>query len=128
MRRFAKHARLTINNAQFFGYHGVRKEERSLGGRYAVDADIQYDASKAVVSDDISDAVNYEEILYHIREHMNPEEPYDLIETMAFDIAVAIIEQLSMVNEVTIRVRKLSVPIQQVLDDVETEITVIRGE
>ena len=128
MKRFAKNTRLTVNNAQFFGFHGVRKEERSIGGRYAVDADVYYDASRAVVSDDVSDAVNYEEILYHIREHMNPEEPYDLIETLAFDMAVAIIEQLPAVNEVTIRVRKLSVPIQQVMDDVETEITVVRGE
>ena len=127
MNRYARTAKLTITNAEFYGYHGVRAEERSLGGRYQVDAEIEYDASKTVVSDDISDAVNYEEVLYRIHEHVSGE-PYNLIETMAFDIGVAIVETMPAVHSVTIRVRKINVPIQQVLDSVQAEITVQRRE
>jgi 7,8-dihydroneopterin aldolase/epimerase/oxygenase len=123
----ARTAKLTIKNAEYYGYHGVRDEERALGGRYQIDAELTYDASKAVVSDDISDAVNYEDVLFRIREHVAGE-PYNLIETMAFDIGVSIIETMPTVQMVTIRVRKLNVPIQQVMESVQAEITVARKE
>ncbi|MBI2794846.1 MAG: dihydroneopterin aldolase [Ignavibacteria bacterium] len=125
MKTHARSARLSIANADFYAYHGVREEERSLGGRYQVDIDVEYDASAAVMSDDLSDTVNYEEILFAVNEHMNGE-PYELIETIAFDIATSIIEQFALVQTVTVRVRKLNVPVQQVLDYVEAEITAKR--
>ena len=128
MQSFARTTRLTITGAEYYGYHGVRKEERSLGGRYQVDVDIVYDASKAVMSDDVSDTLNYEEVLFRIREHMNGDEPYDLIETLTFDIASSIIDTFSIAQSVTVRVRKLTVPVQQVLDNVQAEITLHRKE
>ncbi len=128
MQSFARTTRLTITGAEYYGYHGVRKEERSLGGRYQVDVDIIYDASKAVMSDDVSDTLNYEEVLFRIREHMNGDEPYDLIETLTFDIASSIIDTFSIAQSVTVRVRKLTVPVQQVLDHVQAEITLHRKE
>lgn len=126
MKHFAKHTRLSIVSAEFFAYHGARKEEHTLGGRYQVDADVEFDASDAVVSDDLSDTVNYEEILFRINEHMNGE-PYDLIETLAFDIAASVLEQFDRVHAVTIRIRKMNVPIQEIIDCVECEVTVRRN-
>lgn len=128
MQSFARTTRLTITGAEYYGYHGVRKEERSLGGRYQVDVDIEYDASKAVMSDDVSDTINYEEVLFRVREHMNGDEPYDLIETLTFDIASSIIDTFPTAQSVTVRVRKLTVPVQQVLNNVQAEITLHRKE
>jgi dihydroneopterin aldolase len=88
---------------------------------------VEYDATRAVVSDDLSDALNYEDVLFRINEHMNGE-PYELIETLCFDIAVSIVESFTQVQSATIRVRKLHAPVQQVLDCVEAEITVQRGK
>ena len=124
----ARTTRLTISNAEYYGYHGVRPEERALGGRYQVDVEILYDASKAVISDDVSDTINYEEVLFTIREHMQSDEPYDLIETLSFDIASAIMDSFTAARSVTVRVRKLAVPIQQVLDHVQAEITLHRND
>ncbi len=126
MNRFARTTRLSIHGAEYYGYHGVRQEERSLGGRYQVDVEIVYDASQAVMSDDVSDTINYEEVLYRVREHMNGDEPYDLIETLAFDIATSIIDTFDVAQTVTVRVRKLTVPVQQVLSHVQAEITLNR--
>lgn len=123
MKRQTTLTRLSIANAEFYAFHGVREEERSLGGRYQVDVDAWFDTVKAVVSDDISDTVNYEELLFIVNEHINGE-PCELIETLAFDMASSIIDRFDTIRQVTIRVRKVSVPIQQVLDFVETEITV----
>lgn len=126
MNRFARTTRLSIHSAEYYGYHGVRKEERSLGGRYQVDVEIVYDASQAVMSDDVSDTINYEEVLYRVREHMNGDEPYDLIETLAFDIAASILDTFDVAHSATVRVRKLTVPVQQVLGHVQAEITLNR--
>ncbi len=126
MHSFARTTRLRLSNIEFYSYHGVHNEERQQGARYQVDAEVEYDATKAVVSDDLSDALNYEEVLFRINEHMNGE-PYELIETLCFDIAVSILESYPIVNAATIRVRKLHVPIQQVLDFAEAEITVHRN-
>ncbi len=125
MKRQITLTRLSIDSAEFFAFHGVREEERSLGGRFQVDVDVWYDTMKAVVSDDVSDTVNYEEVLFLVNEHMNGES-CELIETLAFDMASAIIDRFTSVRQCTVRVRKFNVPIQQILDHVETEITVTR--
>ena len=87
---------------------------------------IYYDARQAVVSDNLNDTVNYEEVLFLVNEHMSGDERYALVETLAFDIASSVVERFHKVAHVTVRVRKLAVPIQQVLDHVEAEITVMR--
>lgn len=117
--------RISVTNAEFYGYHGVREEERNLGGRYQVDIDVWCDTVKAVVSDDIGDSVNYEELVFIANEVMTGE-PSELIETLAYDIASGIIDKFAQVHQTIVRVRKLSVPIQAVFDYVETEITIVR--
>lgn len=119
--------RLSIENAEFFAYHGVRHEEQSLGGRYQVDVDLWYDAARAVVSDTLSDTVNYEDVLFVVNEHMSGE-PYELIETLAFGIATDVIDRFPLVHQTTVRVRKLNVPIQHIMDYVEAEVTQMREE
>lgn len=116
--------RISIVNAEFFAYHGVRPDEKSLGGRFQVDVDVMYNAKSAVVSDNINDTINYEEMLYMVNELMSGE-PYDLIETLAYDIATGLLEKFAIARQVTTRVRKLNVPIQQVMDYVEAEYTAI---
>lgn len=125
MNNHARETRLVLSNIEYYAYHGVFSEERTNGARYQVDCEVEYDATKAVVSDDLSDALNYHEVLFRINEHMNGE-PYDLIETLCYDIATSIVESFEQVRQATVRVRKLHVPIQQVLDYVEAEITVSR--
>lgn len=125
MKRNTALTRISVTNAEFYGYHGVREEERSLGGRYQVDIDVWCDTVKAVVSDDISDSVNYEELLYIANEVMTGE-PCELIETLAHDIGSGVMDKFTQVRQATIRVRKLSVPIQAVFEYVETETTITR--
>lgn len=125
MARHASLTRISIANAEFFAYHGVREEEHQLGGRFQVDIDLYYNATKAVVSDNINDTINYEEVLYVVTEHMNGE-PYELIETLAHDIATALVDKFDAASQATVRVRKLNVPLQQILEYVEAEYSAVR--
>lgn len=117
--------KLSLNNLQFYSYHGVKAEEQSLGGRYQVDADIWYNPMSAVISDDVSKAVNYEEIVFSINELVSGDS-YNLIETLCFEIAQEILEKFSLIEKVTVRLRKLSVPLKHIIDHVEVEHTMQR--
>lgn len=117
--------RISIVNAEFFSYHGVRPAEKSMGGRFQVDVDVYYDATAAVVNDNVNDTINYEELLFLVNEVMAGES-HDLIESLAYDISTGLLERFEIARQVSTRVRKLNVPIQQVLEYVEAEFTALR--
>jgi dihydroneopterin aldolase len=119
--------RLTIKGAQFYAYHGVKPEERELGGRYEVDLDLYYDASEAIARDSVAFALNYEEAMNCIEETFS-EESYNLIETVANSILDLVFERFQNLVEATIRIRKMNVPIHSVVSYIETELTRQRGD
>ncbi|MCX6154731.1 MAG: dihydroneopterin aldolase [Candidatus Kapabacteria bacterium] len=117
--------RLSVKDAEYYAYHGVKPEEKKLGGKYQVDLDLYYDAKNAFVNDDVGDALNYEEALYCVSEVINGDS-YDLIETIANEILNAILEKFTQLDKATVRVRKMGAPIQQVVRYVEVEQTMTR--
>lgn len=117
--------RLTIANAVFYAYHGVKDEEQILGGKYEVDLELEYDARQAVLSDDVSNALNYEEAMYCISEVMNGD-ACSLMETIVYEILTSLMEKFSALESATVRVRKYSVPMRQPIDFVEAEQSMTR--
>lgn len=117
--------RLTIKNAEFYAYHGVKTEEQSLGGKYQIDTDLYYDDKQAVISDNVQDALNYEEVMFCIDEIMNGER-FNLVETLGYDILNALMERFSTLQKATVRIRKLHVPIRHIVDFIEVEQTLTR--
>lgn len=120
--------RLSVVGAAFYAYHGVKPEERDLGGKYEVDLDLYYESKQAVISDNISDAVNYEEALYRVSEVINSDDHYELVETLAYDILRALMNRFVSLVEATVRIRKYYAPMRQVIDYVEVEQTLIRED
>ena len=116
--------RLSINGAEFYAYHGVKSEEQTLGGKYQVDLDLFYNATQAIVNDDVNDAVNYEEAMFCIQQVIC-EESYNLVETIANEILNLVIEKLPSVEKACVKVRKLNVPIRNVIKYIEAEQTII---
>ena len=55
-------ATIRIVNAHFYSYIGALPEEQVLGNRYIVNLTATYDATKAVQSDDVADAVSYADL------------------------------------------------------------------
>ena len=51
--------KITLKNMAFYGYHGMRPEEKSLGQRFYVDISLFLNLSEAGQSDNIHDTVNY---------------------------------------------------------------------
>lgn len=120
MSRQSVPTRLTIKNAEFYAYHGVKSEEQTLGGKYQVDLELYYDGIAAVLSDNVNDAVNYEEAMYVICEIINGDST-SLIETLAHDMLSMLLDKMPRLAKATVRIRKLNVPIRHVVDFIEVE-------
>lgn len=112
--------KLSINNLHFYSYHGVSSAEQQLGGRYEIDVELYYNAQDAIISDDLSRAVNYADIMSCIGDVVQ-QRRRRLIETLAYDIAAEILARFSAVEAVCLRVRKRNVPAGMVVDSVEVE-------
>ncbi len=115
--------RITIKNAQYYAYHGVKEEERKLGGKYEVDLIMDYNAKSAIVRDDVNYALNYEIAMYCISEVMTGDS-YSLIETIANEILNQVAEKFDFLQRATVKVRKINAPMKRYVDYVEVEQTV----
>jgi dihydroneopterin aldolase len=100
----------------------VKAEEKDLGGRYEVDLDLWYDATQAIQSDSVAFALNYEEAMNSIEESF-ADESYNLIETVASKILDLVFQKFPDLIKATIRIRKMNVPIHNVVAYIETELS-----
>ena len=117
--------RLSIRDAEFYAYHGVKSEEQTLGGKYQIDLDLHYDATQAIINDEVNFALNYDEAIFCIEEVIGGES-YNLIETIANEILNMVMEKFQNLAKATVRVRKMNAPIRHVIKFVEAEQTMIR--
>jgi len=101
--------KIILEGMEFFGYHGVLPEERSLGQRFIVDLDLELDLKPAGVADDVSRTVDYAAV-FELVEKSVTERSYFLIEALAEDIANRVLVQFP-VEAVVVRVKKPQAPI-----------------
>ena len=95
---------------QFYGFHGVNPEERTLGQPYVVDMEVELDLGPAGRSDQLEDTVSYTQ-LYRVAQKVMEGQPKNLLEAAAETIAQQTLEQFP-VNAVRVRVRKPRPPIR----------------
>lgn len=107
---------------EFYGYHGVYPEETKLGQRFYVDATLELDVKKASQSDDVNDTIDYSLVYEQIRSIMEGK-PRKLLERLAEEITVALFQQFSLVERVTIKIVKPNPPIHGHYESVAVEIT-----
>jgi dihydroneopterin aldolase len=113
--------RILIHGIQFYGYHGVREEERKLGQPFLVDVEVSLDLTEAGGRDDLAASADYERVHALVLE-IGTRQQFRLLETLAVRIASAILEQCP-VRQVTVRATKPSPPLPGVVGGVSVEIT-----
>ncbi len=111
---------IRLKNMQFYGFHGVDKSEKHLGGRFEVDVEMQLSLTNSCDSDDLNDTVNYERIYKTVNACVSKDKFY-LIEALASSIAKDILINYP-INSIKVRVRKPHAPVKGVLDTVEVEL------
>lgn len=100
--------RITLEGMVFFGYHGTRPEENSLGQPFVVDVALELDLRAAGEADDLAATVDYS--LVHASARAIVEgPPLKLTEAVAERIAAAVLAEHPPVRAVEVRVRKPNV-------------------
>ena len=112
---------IRIRKATFYGYHGVRSEEQSVGGKFEADVDIYTDFSDAAKEDNLQKTIDYHKV-YSFMYHLALEQKYYLIESLATKIADELMVKFEMISKVAVRVRKNNPPLGGVVDCVEVEV------
>lgn len=101
-------SKITINKLHFHAFHGVLPQERIVGNDYEVSLQLTYDYHQASMSDDVSHTINYAEVYEVLLAVM--QSPANLLETVAYRMAEAVLQQWPLVQEVDVEVLKLNPP------------------
>jgi len=114
-----------IKGIRAYGYVGFLPEEQVLGQWFQVDLTIWTDLSVAGQSDELSETYDYSSDVPKIQ-HLIQTVKYKLIEKLANDIA-AILLTSPQVEQVQVRLTKLTPPIPNFSGQVALEITRTRS-
>lgn len=112
---------IRIKKATFYGYHGVRTEEQSVGGKFEADVDIYTDFSGAAKKDSLHETIDYHKV-YKFLYKLALDQKYYLIESLAMKIADELLINFQTINKIAVRVRKNNPPLGGVVDCVEVEV------
>lgn len=118
--------KIKLQAMQFYGYHGVLAAEKMLGQVFVVHLEMQLDLQRAGNSDDLKLTVNYADV-YEVVKVVVEQKRYDLIETLAEQIAQEVIKQQKLVDAVTVKIEKPQAPIAGVFEYAGIEITRTRA-
>lgn len=99
-----------LEGMQFYGYHGVNPEERSLGQRFLIDVELSTSLRAAGRSDDLNDTINYSAAYKRIRAIVEGS-PRSLIEAVAEEIATTLLNEFPATG-VIVTVRKPEVALR----------------
>ncbi|ADC49731.1 dihydroneopterin aldolase [Alkalihalophilus pseudofirmus OF4] len=114
--------KIYMDGLEFYGYHGVFKEENKLGQRFYVDLTLDLDLKKASASDNIDETINYGEVYKKVEEIVEGE-PYKLVETVAEKIAADLLGSYQRLERCTVKLIKPDPPIPGHYKSVAVEIT-----
>ena len=81
-----------VRDMQFFGYHGVLREETVLGQRFRASVSLAVNIQKAGETDNLEHTVSYVDV-YDICKEVIEGKPYKLIEAVAETVASRILSQ-----------------------------------
>jgi 7,8-dihydroneopterin aldolase/epimerase/oxygenase len=111
---------IQVTGIRAFGYIGLLPEEQVLGQWFEVDLTVWFDLAKAGESDRIEDTYDYRSAVLAVQQLIKTER-FALIEKLAEAIATLILE--SGVEQVRVRVTKVTAPIPDFDGKIAVEIT-----
>lgn len=112
---------IRIHNLRFHTFNGVLPEERRNGQQLAIDIALDYPIEKRVKNDDLHTTISYAEVRDVVDRFVH-EHSYKLIESLANELLNTLLNQFPATS-ITLKIRKYSVPMPGIFDDVEIEVS-----
>lgn len=101
--------KIVIEEMEFYAFHGHYQEEQIVGNRFLVDLEMDADLTAAADSDNLNDAVNYQQAYQIIKNEMRRTKS-NLLENIGKRILDALYAEMEGINKASIRIRKLNPP------------------
>lgn len=120
--------RIHLKGLRFFGYHGVYREETTLGQLFILDLVMHVaDLRKAGSTDDLSATVDYSGVYMDVKRIMEGQ-PRQLLEALAQDVCKTIFATQPLVEKVDLVIKKPHVALPGVIDYSGVEVTRTRDD
>jgi dihydroneopterin aldolase len=100
---------ISIEQMEFYAYHGCFKEEQIIGTRFLVDLYMETDTLKAEKSDYLSETVNYQEVYLLVKKEM--EIKSKLLEHVGRRILDAVKDKFPEVTSAKLKISKMNPPL-----------------
>ncbi|HSV75448.1 MAG TPA: dihydroneopterin aldolase [Bacteroidales bacterium] len=113
--------KVIIEEMEFYAHHGCFLEEQIIGSRYLVNIEYEYDSARAALNDQLSDAVNYQQLYKVVKAQMK--QSSHLLEHLTHRIVETIYAAFPNIISLTVRVSKLNPPVGGKVKSVSVELT-----
>lgn len=107
---------IEVSGIKVYAYHGCLAEEERIGGNYIVDLRVHADLTDSFTSDKLHDTIDYVILNRIVEEEMAVRSK--LIEQVAYRILKRIEESDRRIERVSVKVRKLTPPINGDVEEV----------
>ena len=111
---------ITIENMEFYAYHGHFEEEQKIGTWFSIDLSMEVDTNKAELSDELEDTVDYSEVYQVVKEQMMI--PSKLLEHVGRRVLNTIKERFPDVIDARLKIRKMNPPLGGKMDFVSLDL------
>ncbi len=101
--------KIVIEEMEFYAFHGHYQEEQIVGNRFLVDLEIEANLSAPAQSDQLADAVNYQQAYQIIKKEMRRKKS-NLLENIASRILDALFAEMEGIEKATLSIRKMHPP------------------
>ena len=115
-----------LENARFFAYHGVGKQEQQVGNEFIINVKMTVDISRAGTTDDVKDTVSYAEVYEAIKSEMNI--PSKLLEHVCIRIIRQLFLSFKQIEAIDLKLIKRNPPMGGDLDGAGIQIQCSRSE
>ena len=102
-------SKIELKGMEFFSHHGCFEQERIIGNHFVVNLSVWGDFSTPAATDNIEDAVNYQNLYDIVKQQMAI--PSALLENVVNRIMEAVLEQFATLTAVEVTVDKINPPL-----------------
>lgn len=116
--------RLSLRGMRFSGRHGVHPEEKRRPQPFEVDLVLHAHLERPAMSDALAETADYGTLFAMVRDIVEGDRSFDLIEALAASIARAALDATDpgLVDAVEVRVRKPKAPLPGAFEAVEVSL------
>lgn len=107
------------------GYHGLFEEEKLVGNTFKINVTVVYQPNSFPITQ-LVDTIDYGAVFSILKDQMQIATP--LLETVAAHFSLAVFEQFSTAQEISIHIQKMVPPIVGMVGSVAVELTVNRKD